>query len=398
MGLEKHILVLLKSTSFLRGKQRARSGQIERRLQFFKMAPIFQTKYFDEVLQSISPPGRVLSQLSHFPPVQAFHGIQPHRCYLIRGTTMKVKKNKPLFRWAFALCAALFSVALTASVHARASTSDNLTSQLIKTKTGVTLNYVVQGNPSGPVIVLLHGAGDSWHSWERVFPLLPAKYRVYAITLRGHGLSDHPQTGYSRADFAADILDVLDQLHIHHATLVGHSLGSFVAQKVAEQDTDHLDRLVLIGSGPGSPKDPAVHDAILKTFSSLRDPISYTFARDFQASTIYHPIPAWFFETMVGEAERVPAATWHGLGASVTANEAPEELKKIRVPTLIFWGEKDSIFNRADQDTLVKLIPHATLKAYPETGHALHWERPDQFATDLLAFLGSTPVSRRSEK
>jgi non-heme chloroperoxidase len=145
---------------------------------------------------------------------------------------------------------------------------------------------------------------------------------------------------------------------------------------------------VLIGSGPGSPKDPAMHEAILETFSSLRDPISYTFARDFQASTVYHPIPAWFFETMVGEAERVPAATWHGLATSVTASEPLEELSKIRVPTLIFWGEKDAIFNRSDQDTLVKLIPHANLKAYPETGHALRWERPNQFTADLLTFVG----------
>jgi non-heme chloroperoxidase len=311
---------------------------------------------------------------------------------------MKKPKIKSLFRLTAAVSAMVLAALLSSNMDAFASTSDSLTSQLIKLKTGITLNYVVQGNPDGPVVVLLHGAGDSWHSWERILPLLPAKYRVYAITLRGHGLSDHPETGYTRADFAADILDFLDQLHIHHATLVGHSLGSFVAQKVAEQDTDHLDRLVLIGSGPGAPKDPAVHDAILQTFSSLTDPIPYTFARDFQASTIYHPVPAWFFETMVGEAGRVPAATWHGLATSVTADEPPEELRKIRVPTLIFWGDKDSIFSRADQDALVKLIPHATLKTYPETGHALHWERPDRFAADLLTFIGDTPASGQSKE
>jgi pimeloyl-ACP methyl ester carboxylesterase len=86
------------------------------------------------------------------------------------------------------------------------------------------------------------------------------------------------------------------------------------------------------------------------------------------------------------------------LAASLTANEPPEELRKIRVPTLIFWGEKDSIFNRTDQDTLVKLIPHAKLKAYRQTGHALHWERPDRFAADLLTFLGDAPASGQSKK
>src|SRR6266702_1207108 len=91
-----------------------------------------------------------------------------------------------------------------------AQNSGRTTSLLIKLHNGITLNYVVQGNPQGPVIVLLHGAGDSWHSWQRVLPLLPSTYRVYAVTLRGHGLSDHPETGYARADFAAAILDFLD--------------------------------------------------------------------------------------------------------------------------------------------------------------------------------------------
>jgi pimeloyl-ACP methyl ester carboxylesterase len=96
---------------------------------------------------------------------------------------------------------------------------------------------------------------------------------------------------------------------------------------------------------------------------------------------------------MVAEAQRVPAATWHGLGEGITAPESVEELTKIHVPTLIFWGDKDSIFHREGQDVLLKKIPHATLKVYPDTGHALHWERPEQFAQDLLKFIASTPSS-----
>lgn len=285
--------------------------------------------------------------------------------------------------------AGLLALAVPPALSA-AAVPDTTTAADLKVKTGVTLNYVVQGDPHGPVMVLLHGAGDSWHSWERVLPLLPASYRVYAITMRGHGLSDHPETGYARADFAADILDFLDQLKIHHATLVGHSLGSFVAQKVAELDTDHIDRLVLIGSGPGKRKSAGpAQTELANAFAAVRDPVPYTFARDFQASTIFYPIPATFFETMVAEAARVSAATWHGLGSNVNASEDPDDLKKIHVPTLLFWGEKDSIFHRPDQDALLKLIPHASLKAYPETGHALHWERPEQFTRDLLAFVAS---------
>ena len=292
------------------------------------------------------------------------------------------------------LLATIFFALAVVATRAQAGdghNSDGTTSLLIKLHSGITLNYVVQGDPKGPVIVLIHGAGDSWHSWQRVLPLLPASYRVYAVTLRGHGLSDHPATGFSRADFAADILDFLDQMQIHHATLVGHSLGSFVAQKVAEQDNGHIDRLVLIGSGPGIKKTSSSETVVTSPFAKVQDPVPYTFSRDFQASTIYKPIPAWFFEVMVAEAQRVPADTWHGLGTALNSGDPLVDLKKIGVPTLLLWGEKDSIFTRADQDLLVKTIPHATLKAYPETGHALHWEEPEKFASDLLAFIRKYP-------
>jgi pimeloyl-ACP methyl ester carboxylesterase len=130
---------------------------------------------------------------------------------------------------------------------------------------------------------------------------------------------------------------------------------------------------------------------VTSPFAKLQDPIPYTFFRDFQASTIYKPIPAWFFEVMVAEAQRVPADTWHGLGTALNEGDPMVDLKKIGAPTLLLWGEKDSIFTRADQDLLVKTIPHATLKAYPETGHALHWEEPQKFTNDLLAFIRSPP-------
>ena len=302
---------------------------------------------------------------------------------------MKHRKFLPPQRvwFAFFLILLFPSHGLNAQDDASSQQDDRISSRIIKLRNGITLDYAVQGDAKGPAIVMLHGAGDSWHSFARVLPFIPARYRVYAVTLRGHGLSDHPGSGYSRAEFADDILDFLDQLQIRHATLVGHSLGSFVAQKVAEQDNGHLDRLVLIGSGPGTPRAGSSDAEITSPFAKLTDPIPYTFARDFQASTIYFPVPAWFFEMMVAEAQRVPAATWHGLGASIRAGESLDQLKKIRVPTLLLWGEKDSIFHREDQETLIKNIPHASMKAYPETGHALHWERPREFATDLLAFI-----------
>ena len=285
---------------------------------------------------------------------------------------------------------AIVALLLTASALALTPVDDaHPQSRLIRLSNGLTLNYLVQGSPQGQPIVLLHGAGDSWHSWDQVLSLIPSSYRVYAITLRGHGWSDHPQTGFERADVANDIALFLKALDLHQVTLAGHSLGSLVAQKVAADDDGRIARVILIGSGPGI-RDPQARKELAESFGALRDPIDFTFARDFQASTIYAPVPPQFFETLVAEALKAPAATWHGLATQFQHDEEPQLLEHIRVPVLLLWGDHDGIFTRADQQQLLQRIPHAELKVYAETGHALHWERPTDFAADLLHFIASS--------
>lgn len=282
------------------------------------------------------------------------------------------------------LLVALVMASLPAAVLAQGA----LTTSFIKVETGMTLQYVVQGDPKGPVVVLLHGAGDSWHSWDLVLPHLSKPFRVYAVTLRGHGLSDQPAAGYARADFAADITSLLRILDLRDVTLVGHSLGSFVAQVVATGDAEgRLSRLVLIGSGPGRAPDPNAPSALSSYFAGVKDPIDYRFARDFQAGTAFTPLPPAFLETMIGEVQRVPAAMFHELAKGSADPRHVEKLSRIKAKTLLLWGEKDAMFSKADQDELLTIIPGSKLIAYPNTGHALHWEHPERFAQDLSAFM-----------
>jgi non-heme chloroperoxidase len=290
-----------------------------------------------------------------------------------------------LAAWAVAVLLVLPGLPLGAQAAAGGSAA--LVTSFVKLDTGVTLQYVAQGEAQAPVIVLLHGAGDSWHSWELVLPQLPSRFRCYALTLRGHGLSDHPASGYSRADFAADVRAFLAKLDLRGVTLVGHSLGSFVAQEVAETDSaGRVKSLVLIGSGPGGPRDPGADSGIRSFFLAVHDPIDYVFARDFQAGTAYGALPPAFLETMIGEVQRVPARVFHELATNLTEPQAVERLSGIKARTLIFWGDKDTLFGRGDQDALLRAIPGSRLAVYPDTGHALHWEHPARFAKDLVAF------------
>jgi non-heme chloroperoxidase len=255
--------------------------------------------------------------------------------------------------------------------------------------TGVRLHYAEQGDPTGEAIVFLHGYSDSWFSFSRVLPLLSPSYHAFALTQRGHGDSDQSECCYTPEDFAADVDAFMDALSIEEATLVGASTGALFAQRVALSYPRRVSRLVLI-----APQTPA-HE--LEALSGLReevrtleDPVPHEFVREFQKSTIYHPVPQEFFDTVVSESLKLPAHVWRDyLEQAVFSidHDYVLELREIKAPTLILWGEQDALFPREEQERLAAAIPGATLKVYPDTGHAVHWDRPEEVVRDLEVFM-----------
>jgi alpha/beta hydrolase fold len=99
---------------------------------------------------------------------------------------------------------------------------------------GPQVHYAEQGDSGGEPIVFLPGYTDSWFSYSRVLPLLPARYHAYAVDQRGHGDSERPDCCYTVEDFAADVVAFLDAVGVERATLVGHSASCLVARRVAE--------------------------------------------------------------------------------------------------------------------------------------------------------------------
>ncbi|HKU61379.1 MAG TPA: alpha/beta hydrolase [Gemmatimonadales bacterium] len=253
--------------------------------------------------------------------------------------------------------------------------------------TGVRLHYAEQGDPHGPAVILLHGYSDSWFSWSRVLPLIPARYHVIAPDARGHGDSDKPESGYSTRDFADDVLALMDALGLERATIVGHSMGSFVAQQVAVAAPQRVQRLVLVGSAPSFEMMSGVKEFADAVYA-LEDPVPEQFAREFQVSTIHQPIPAAFLDTAVATSLRLPANVWHRIMTGMLATPASPELAKLGIPILILSGDRDAVFSPAAQQALMAELPEARSSIYAETGHAPHWERPERFAGDLVKFLG----------
>jgi pimeloyl-ACP methyl ester carboxylesterase len=256
--------------------------------------------------------------------------------------------------------------------------------------TGPTLHYAKRGDARGEAILFLHGWPDSWFSFSRVLRLLPRLYRSIALDQRGFGDSDRPINGYRIEDLAADAAAFLDAVAIERATIVGHSLGSFIARRVAMACPERVARLVLIGSAM-SPVNQVTRE-VRTSLQSLADPVPAAFAREFQASTAHLPLPDDFFDTIVAESLKLPARLWREVFDSLLDFDDMGQLERIVAPTLLIWGERDALFPREDQDRLAAAIPDVRLRVYPETGHCPNWERPELVASDLVTFMQETSV------
>ena len=254
----------------------------------------------------------------------------------------------------------------------------------IQLKTGVRLHYVEQGDPSGPVIVMLHGFGDSWFSYSRVLASMDRKYHIFVLDQRGHGNSDRPVSGYSLQHFAADVLAFMDAKGLKDATVVGHSMGSFVAQHVAAIAPERVKRLVLVGTAT-SVKNNAVPE-LGQMFDSLSDPVSEKFIREFQVGMLTQPVPTDFIEGIVSESRKIPARLWKVVMTSLLSNE-DANLTKIKSPTLIVWGDAETTFLRAEQDALLSALSNSRLVVYEKVGHCPNWEMPERFVRDLQDFM-----------
>jgi non-heme chloroperoxidase len=100
---------------------------------------------------------------------------------------------------------------------------------------------------------------------------------------------------------------------------------------------------------------------------------------------------------VVSESLKLPARVWRDYmeqAALSIDHDYVLPLREIDVPTLMLWGEEDPLFPREEQERLAGAIPDAALKVYPETGHAVHWERPEQVVGDLEEFMEDTHPAR----
>jgi pimeloyl-ACP methyl ester carboxylesterase len=293
---------------------------------------------------------------------------------------------------------------LPALAHAAASTAPapidldafDAMKQSVPLPDGETLAYVTMGNVAGTPVVLIHGYTDNARDWVPLIPYLSPDLRLIVVDIRGHGRSSKPDCCYTRLDFAYDIKLLLDALHIQRADIVGHSLGSFIAQTFAEFWPERTRRVVLISSSggprPGAPPHAPKFDyaAAIHALHEPLDPESQFMIEWWSSPT---PVDADFLRRQRRDAAAIPLRVWIAvLDEGLSDSDLQRTLPRLKAPTLLIWGSDDPLMQEEVRQTLRAALPQAEVKVFPGLGHNPFWEQPAQCAAVINRFLTAARV------
>ena len=253
----------------------------------------------------------------------------------------------------------------------------------------ITLDFLAEGDPDGRPILLLHGYTDSCRSFKTVLEAMPTQFRTLAPSLRGHGDSSRPSHGYRTRDFAEDVATFVRAVESRPVVVVGHSMGSAIALRLAIDHPDLVCGLVLVGAFATFSGNEGFVELYREGISELEDPVDERFVRDFQMSTLANPIDPGFMRSIVHESLKLPADVWKQAARGMLEDDFSQELDRVEARTRILWGDADVFSPRSDQARLVRSIAKADLSVHPGAGHALHWERPQALVAELQEFLTS---------
>jgi 3-oxoadipate enol-lactonase len=252
----------------------------------------------------------------------------------------------------------------------------------------VRLAYEVHGE--GQPVLLIHGWGYGLWGWEPVARPLAARYRVVAFDNRGVGGSDVPPGPYTAADMAEDAVAVLDAAGLRTAHVVGTSLGGMIAQEVALDFPDRVERLVLACTTPGGPHAYGMPEQTARLMEEAQSLEPQVALRRFVANALAPGAPVELVERIYArrQEQRPDPAGWHAQGAAGAGFDVYDRLGAIAAPTLVLHGTADGVVDPRNSELLAERIPDARLAWFEGGGHLFFWEEPRRFVETVTEFLG----------
>lgn len=256
---------------------------------------------------------------------------------------------------------------------------------------GARVRYVDRGK--GPSVVMLHGFASSLETWDQVLPEVARNHRVIALDLKGFGWTDRPPGDYSPRAQANLVFELMNQLGVRNATVVGHSWGASVALAMALAHPARVEKLALY--------DAWVYEEQLpSTFQYARaEGVGEGLFGAFYAQRPDEKISQAFYderfvtEELVEDVERAldrPGTTAAALAAArgQRFDEIEKHYRDVKQPTLLLWGREDRVSTLAVAERMSRDLPNARLVVFPRCGHFPMIEARAASTRELITFLG----------
>ena len=263
---------------------------------------------------------------------------------------------------------------------------------------GMKIRYIVKG--AGSPLLLLHGFGEFLETWDFNIRPLSEHYRVYAMDLPGHGLSDKPEVAYNIFFFTRFVTNFMHALGIDRASIIGHSVGGAISINIAVSFPEIVDKLILEASSGLSNDVSVLHNMccipVLGGDDTEESAVTVALEQrmkkefynpDFVAKDI---VGISYRFTQMPEVRRVLLSILHN---SVNVNGLRPEmvmldrLYQVKSPTLFIHGVQDSINPLELSQNACRLVPNAKLKVIDECGHYSHIEKAAEFNEAVISFL-----------
>jgi pimeloyl-ACP methyl ester carboxylesterase len=264
---------------------------------------------------------------------------------------------------------------------------------------GIRTFYNEYGNAKGEAVLFIHGLGSSSIAWRDIPEALSGHFHSIALDLVGFGLSDKPEEAdhYTIEGFSRFIMDFLETIgskekETSKVTLVGHSLGGFIAAQTAAQLGEKIGKLVLAdSSGLLEGPTPLLNDyyaaamelAPIKGYEKIKRVLEEMYA----SPSRLLPLAVDLFEYVI-EKQGARLAFELAFKNSTATQIKPEVFKVIQdIRSLVLWGEKDNLIPIRYCDMFMEKLPGAKCEIIPDAGHAPFVEKTALFYQKLFTFL-----------
>ncbi len=277
----------------------------------------------------------------------------------------------------------------------------------VKLRNGLTFHYQQAGD--GPDLIMVHGLSGNLASWNlKIVPMLWDHFRVLTYDLRGHGYSDAPKTGYTLDDMVSDLNELMDELDIDRASIVGHSYGADLALYFALLHPDRVETVIAIEAAlPAMIYLRSVDDWEGWTYwSDVLKQVGFEVPPERRTDVDYLLRKSLDVPKRWGPLNGLPRNTKNYLKLLDDTSIAPDSMvvgsltmdriKDINAPVVLLYGEGSAFMGTCDE--LCARLPNARKVLLPRTdwGHFAPLEQPELVAEQIEIAMSALSEEERS--